>query len=90
MLKSNLLLLFCAFILAILPTHCTIPEIQDTTPPIVNLIYPVPGAVLSGNIIVTVQASDDREVSKIWYTLDGEILDRSSSPRADFQLDLTT
>ncbi len=88
--KSNLLLLFCIFIMALLPIHCTIPETEDVTAPTVNLIFPVTGAVLSGNIVVTVQASDDREVSQIWYTVDGEILDRSSSARADFQLDLTT
>lgn len=88
--KSNLLLLFCIFIMALLPIHCTIPETEDVLPPIVSLIFPVTGSVVSGNIVVTVQASDDREVTQIWYTLDGEILDRSSSARADFQLDLTT
>ena len=87
--KSLWLLLFCVFIMALLPIHCTIPETDDILPPIVNLIFPVTGSVVSGYIVVTVQASDDREVSQIWYTLDGEILDRSSSSRADFQLDLT-
>jgi hypothetical protein len=55
---------------------------------LVSLIFPVNGSVVSGNIVVTVQASDDREVSQIWYTLNGEILGKSSSARADFQLDL--
>jgi hypothetical protein len=75
--------------MALLPIHCTIPEVEDATPPTVVLVFPVTGVVASGNIVVTVQASDNREISQIWYTLDGEIMDRSSAPRADFPLDLT-
>jgi hypothetical protein len=43
---------------------------------------------VSGNIVVTVQASDDREILQIWYTLDGNILDKSEASRAEFQLNL--
>jgi len=87
-LKLKLLFLFCTLIMASLPIQCTIPETEDVLPPIVTLIFPVTGDVVSGNIVVTVQASDDREIAGIWYTLDGEVLDRSSAARADFQLDL--
>jgi hypothetical protein len=80
---------FLIIIVAILFSHCTIPEAEDITPPIANLIFPVTGAVLSENIVVTVQASDDRDISQIWYTLDGAVMERSSAARADFQLDLT-
>jgi hypothetical protein len=44
---------------------------------------------VSANIVVTVQASDNREITQIWYTLNGTTMERSSSSRADFQLDLT-
>jgi hypothetical protein len=74
--------------LAFFLSHCTIPETEDIAPPTVNLIFPVTGSVVSGNIVVTVQASDDRDISQIWYTIDGEIIERSGAARADFQLDL--
>ena len=85
--KPTLLLIFI-FTIALLPINCTVPESEDVLPPIVTLIFPVTGSVISGNIVVTVQASDDREITQIWYTLDGEIISRSSAARADFQLDL--
>jgi hypothetical protein len=87
-LKSKLLLLFCAFTITLLPIYCTVPEPLDILPPIVTIIFPVTGSVLSGNIVVTVQATDDRDITQIWYTLDGEILEKSSAARAHFQLDL--
>ena len=89
MLKIKFLNLSCSILLAVLLVHCTVPEAEDVLPPLVTLIYPVNGAVVSGNIVVTVQASDDREVLQIWYTLDGAVIERSSAARADFQLDLT-
>jgi len=88
-LKSNVLIFFSIIIIAFLLSHCTIPETEDVTAPTTNLIFPVAGAVLSGNIVVTVQASDDRDLSQIWYTLDGIIMEKSASARKDFQLDLT-
>lgn len=87
--KSNLLLIGCSFALMFLQIHCSIPEVEDTTPPTVSLIFPVTGIVVSGNIVVSVQASDDKEISKVWYTLDGQILGQSSTTRANFELDLT-
>jgi hypothetical protein len=75
--------------MGVLLIQCTIPENEDGTPPTVNLIFPVTGSVVSGTIVVTVQASDDREISLVWYTLNGEVIERSSKSRADFQLDLT-
>jgi hypothetical protein len=88
-LKSKLLLIFFTLIIASMPIQCTIPETEDIIPPRVDLIFPANGSVVSGNIVVTVQASDNREITQIWYTLDGEVLERSSSTRADFQLDLS-
>jgi hypothetical protein len=89
MLKIKLLNLSCSILLALSLVQCTVPEAEDVLPPLVTLIYPVNGSVISGNIVVTVQASDDREVLQIWYTLDGTIIEKSSAARADFQLDLT-
>jgi hypothetical protein len=87
-LKNYLLHLFITVLFILTLNQCTIPESDDVLPPIVNLIFPVDGSVVSGNIVVTVQASDDRDVTRIWYTLDGELIEGSDSERADFQLNL--
>ena len=88
-LKSYFLLISCSFALFFLLSHCTIPEAEDIDPPTVSLIYPISGIVVSGNIVVTVQASDNKEISQVWYTLDGQILGKSHSERSDFELDVT-
>jgi len=73
----------------VLITQCTLPEIDDIDPPIVDLLYPYDGAVVSGNIIVSVQATDDRGVKEVWYYLDGHFMEKKSGSGNIFELDVT-
>jgi chitinase len=68
---------------------CTLPELEDTTAPVVLLVYPYTGSVLTGNVSITVEATDDKQVISTWYYLDGAIIERSNLPNPTFVLDVT-
>lgn len=52
--------------------QCSLPEIEDVTPPEVTVAYPYNGAVISAPIDVRIFAADDEEVTEVWYYLNGE------------------
>lgn len=66
MLKKYFLLLPVMILL-----HCSLPEIEDVTPPEVLVAYPYNGAVISSSVNVRIFAADDEEVSEVWYYIDG-------------------
>jgi len=43
----------------------------DITPPSVLIIYPQDGAVVSGNTLISVDASDNRTISRVEFYIDG-------------------
>ncbi len=60
---------------------CTLPEPRDVIPPIVRVIFPYEGAVISDNIQINIQASDNDEIHAVWVYVDGQEVGRvSSSP----------
>ncbi len=62
---------------------CSLPKIQDVVPPVAVLVYPYEGAVISGDININVQVSDDQEVKKVWFYVDGiELGESLQSPWA--------
>ncbi len=66
-----------AFILIImLIASCSFPEPQDAVPPVVAVIYPYEGAVVSDNININIQASDNHEVKSVWCYVDGQEIGR--------------
>jgi len=61
--------------------QCSLPEPDDEIPPQTVVIYPYEGAVISNNIEVNVQASDNDKISKVWYYVDGiKIEEKTKSP----------
>ena len=62
----------------------------DTTPPVVNLTAPLNGAVVSGSVDITATASDDGEVAKVEFTLDGALLAVDDNPPYEFTWDSTS
>ena len=76
-------------LISVLNFTCSLPELEDTTAPVVLMVYPYSGSVITGKINIAVEATDDKEVKSTWYYLDGVILDRSNSPNPTFELDLT-
>ena len=86
--KSRLLSLIFSIVIVFSQINCTIPEIEDITPPVVTILYPYTGSVLSGSTIISVQATDNRDIAETWYSLDGVIMDRSGGAVHVFNLDL--
>jgi len=72
--KRILYLLPLVFVL-----QCSLPEPADVIPPVVALIYPYEGAVLTSNVEINIQASDDDQVSKVWFYVDGIKMDELTS-----------
>ena len=51
--------------------QCSLPEIEDVTPPEVVVAYPYNGAVISAAVDVRISAADDEEVTEVWYYING-------------------
>jgi hypothetical protein len=66
--------------------QCSLPEIDDITPPVTMLVYPYEGAVISEDIDVLISASDDNEVAEVWYYLDGK--QTSSTKESPYEIPL--
>ena len=75
MFKKTVLL----FIISLMTIQCELPSANDIIPPIPVLIYPYEGAVISTNIEVRVEASDNKDVKKVWVYLDGKFIGETSS-----------
>ncbi len=69
--------------------QCTLPDIADVIPPITVVVYPYEGAVVTKNIQVTIQASDDTELAKVWYYVDGVKMEEKTAPPFSFTLNVT-
>ena len=87
--NSQLLFVFTCLIITILPIGCTLPEVEDVDAPVVAILYPYDGSVVSGNIIVSVQATDDKEVKEIGYHLDGNLIEKTERTSKEFELNVT-
>ena len=68
---KKLLIVLSIFIMA-----CSFPEPKDIVPPVVRVIFPYEGAVISDNVQFTVEASDDDQVKEVWVYVDGREVGR--------------
>lgn len=59
--------------------QCSLPEVKDIVPPVVALVYPYEGAVITSDVEINIQASDDDQVSKVWFYVDGVKKDEITS-----------
>lgn len=70
-----------AVIIAAFLASCSLPEPKDIVPPVVQVIYPYEGAVISDNIQINIQASDNDQLKEVWCYVDGQEVGRiSKSP----------
>ena len=61
----------------------------DLTPPIVVLTTPADGAMVSGTVAVTADASDNEAVDRVELFVDGALADTDSAAPYEFSLDTT-
>ena len=52
---------------------CDEPTKPDTTPPTVNITYPATGSILTGVVVITAEATDNKEVSHVEFYVDGQL-----------------
>ena len=88
MFKNYLFILLITGI-GLLQFQCTLPDPIDDVAPIVAVIYPFTGSVLSDTIDIIVEASDENEVERIWYYFDGVLMEARNATSASFQLDVS-
>lgn len=62
---------------------------SDSIPPTVTIVYPSDGAILSGGVVVKVNASDDKMVSKVELYINGMLFAIDSEPPYEFYWDTT-
>lgn len=77
-------------LLIVLQLQCTIPEVEDIDPPVVGIIYPYAGSVISDTTNFVVESTDDDKVSKVWLYIDDEVVASKSSRTATFTIDVST
>ncbi len=75
--------------IALFQLTCSLPEIEDITPPVVLLVYPFSGSVITDTVRITIESTDDKAVTRTWYYLDGVIKGNSSSANPQFELEIT-
>jgi hypothetical protein len=75
--------------LVIWQIQCSPPAEPDVTPPVVLVLYPYEGSVISGSVNVSVDASDDGSIKRIWYYLDGDKKGQAEESHAIFELNVS-
>ena len=80
---------FLVFLPLLFVWQCTLPEPSDIIPPLTAVIYPYEGAVLSANVEINIQASDNSEISKVWYYVDGVKKGEVTKAPYSFSLDIS-
>jgi len=63
------------------------PEVPDATPPQVVIIHPVNGQVVSGQVHITVGATDNNELDKVHLFIDGVHVHTVSDPLLEYTWD---
>jgi len=75
--------------LVLFQVQCTIPEVEDIDPPVVGIIYPYAGSVISGTTNFLVESTDDDKVSKVWLYIDDELVATQNGRTAIFDIDVS-
>ena len=87
---KGILLILCLSIM-LLNTQCTPPSEPDVTPPVVIVLYPYEGSVISGVVNISVTATDENNIRSVWCYLDGENVGRVENTNgAIFELDVSS
>lgn len=78
------------FFLTLLQIQCTIPEVDDIVSPVVTIIYPYNGSIISGTTNVLVESTDDDRVTKVWLYIDDQLIETQNGRTGNFQVDLSS
>jgi len=85
--------LFLSIVLLVTSTGCshpTEPETIDTQNPTVFVTYPPNGATVSGTIIIKADATDNNEVEKVEFYIDGTLKSIDASSPYEYSWNSTT
>ena len=66
-------------LLSFIISTCDVPDARDVEPPLMRIIYPNEGAVVSDNINIIINATDDDEIQTVWCYVDGVRIGESAS-----------
>jgi Big-like domain-containing protein len=72
------------------PVSVTVFPRGDRTPPVLTLLYPAAGSVLSDTVDVNIDASDNIEVAYIEFYVNGELVDTDNNSPWGFAWNTTT
>ena len=78
-----------AVLIVISQIQCTIPEVDDINPPVVTIIYPYTGSIISGTTNILVESTDDERVTKVWLYIDNQLIETQDGRTGNFQVDLS-
>ncbi len=84
--KNLIIVTISIFLLSI---SCEIPEPADITPPLMQIIYPNEGAVISSNFDIIINATDDGKVQKVWCYVNGIHVGESTSKPYSISYDIS-
>ena len=85
MIKKSLL-----FLMLILLSQCQLPDPADNIAPTIFILNPNQGEVVSANINVLIEATDDDKVSKVKLYLDGALVGEKTKAPYLFQINIDT
>jgi hypothetical protein len=77
------------FILVLIQYQCSIPEVDDIDPPVVSIIYPYAGSVISGNTNFLVESTDNDKVERVWIYIDDQVKASQNGGAATFEIDVS-
>ena len=77
------------FILSVfIQLQCSLPEVDDIVPPVVTIIYPYAGSVISGTTNFLVESTDDERVDKVWLYIDDQLVATQNGRTGNFSIDV--
>jgi len=71
--------IFSLVFISLMAIQCELPTANDEIAPIAVVIYPYDGSVISDDIKVRIEASDDDKIKRVWFYLDGIFVGETSS-----------
>jgi len=77
------------FLLVIMQVQCSIPEVDDIDPPVVGIIYPYAGSVISGPTNFLIESTDDDKVESVWLYIDDQMVASQNGRTATFEIDVS-
>ena len=71
------------------PTPTPITEVKDTTPPIVSIIAPAAGSTVTGTVVISASATDNKAVTEMTILVDGIVKATSTTASISYNWNTT-